>query len=207
MILDICLIAIVVVSFLFGKSKGFIRTLLSLINWFVPMIVAVIYSNDVAAFLTANTKIDEHLAEFIQNGMDKIIDNNSIKFIPESVIDGMVGSHKGQVANFLLIIISFFLIIIVINVACFLITRMFSTKHNNNFLGGTDSLFGAAFGLARGAILVCLILAIAIPLSTMINEDITIWFTAQLEDSIVSSYLYENNPLMKLIDFSVDASK
>ena len=207
MILDTCLIAIVVVSFLFGKSKGFIRTLLSLINWFVPMIVAVIYSNDVAAFLTANTKIDEHLAEFIQNGMDKIIDNNSIKFIPESVIDGMVGSHTGQAANFLLIMISFFLIIIVINIACFLITRMFSTKHNNNILGGTDSLLGAVFGLARGAILVCLILAIAIPLSTMINEDITIWFTAQLEDSIVSSYLYENNPLMKLIDFSVDASK
>lgn len=64
-IIDIIVILIILISVYFGYKKGFIKTVISLLSFFVAIALAVVFYKPIAVILTENTMIDDWIIENI----------------------------------------------------------------------------------------------------------------------------------------------
>ncbi len=87
--------------------------------------------------------------------------------------------------------------LIIVRLAYFAITLLFSKKHHDDdLIGMTDSVAGAVFGFISGIILV-LVAVIAIPaVADLFHLDS---LADMFESSRGATYLFNNNPLTKIV--------
>ena len=69
-------------------------------------------------------------------------------------------------------------------------------RKSKNLLGTVDSNIGLLFGTIKGAIIICLVLALMFPLTALFAPQHIHTLNEQLNNSYIAGYLYDINPLI-----------
>ena len=72
---------------------------------------------------------------------------------------------------------------------------LFSKKKRNGLIALSDSVLGMAFGAAKGALLICVLLAFFLPIANFFDSEKLL---VQLYESTYALKIYDNNPIFFL---------
>ena len=92
-VMDIIVIAIILISVYFGYKKGFVKSAISLLSFFVAIGLAVTFYKPLAVILTENTTIDDWIVESIVSSNNEI---NSEEKLDNMYISGDVMQETSQ---------------------------------------------------------------------------------------------------------------
>lgn len=208
---DMIIAVIFAFSVIQGFRYGFVQTFIHTIGWILAVILGFISYPHVIKFLKDKTnfydlihsRIEDKIGESTDLATSSLLENipNVIKEILLKAIDTTSDIISSSLANgisdIIFNIIGFLLIALVIKIFLFLITHLFSKKSNDGLVGWFDGFFGILAGGLKGAILIYILLALLVPLSSLISID---FIMEELNESAVGNYLYNNNLLFVLID-------
>lgn len=201
---DIVVIMMILISTILGAKKGFSLTVISFMQWFVCLILGVVFCDQVKALYMEHTVLDEHILAAMEEQFAETATGSSTYQAMPDLFSGRLGdvttavSHElaASVTGILLTIISFLTIVIGIKVVCFLLAHLFSKKHNDGVVGFFDGFMGFIFGAVRGLLLVFLFFTLLVPLLSLVLPDFSAAILTSLDQSVLSHYLYEENILL-----------
>lgn len=207
LILDIITGAILLVSAIFGARKGFTRTLVSFVSWFLCVVLGFVFLNKITEYICTQTSLDDFVNNAIISSVgESITESNAYQAIPDlfsSLVDDSISdiiyATSASLTGIIVSIISFLAVVIVIKLICFIILHLFSKKHNDGALGFFDGLCGFIFGLTRGVIIVLIFFAMLVPVLGLAFPDLSAKILGSMETSYVAKYLYHDNALLMII--------
>lgn len=184
--LDIVLGAIILISVIVGLWKGFFDSLLGVISTGLALVVGFTCARPanefIAKFIDLKTWIDGMLSKVIESP-DQIISlfgNDSLAL------------KRLELANFLAIVLSGVIMFIVVKIGIWLLAKLFDSVVEASTIGsGLNKLLGGIFGLARGAVIVIVIMLLA---SVLCGSGITIIsrpIQTAIDNSKVTHYVYK----------------
>jgi uncharacterized membrane protein required for colicin V production len=204
MILDIIIVAIILISAYVGKKTGFALTVINFTKWIAIIVLGIIFTRPIKAFLTDNTTMDEWLYKKLQETLLETSDFKYPEFFPENLTninESIAGNMANSVVGVFMTLMSFLIVLLFIGLIAIILSAIFSKKHNkDNIIGATDGFVGLAFGLLRGILIVCIILAVMIPATGFIMPDKLEAVNKALSDSYIAIILYDNNPLLLFLN-------
>ncbi len=208
MIFDIAIIVILILFVIHGFRKGFLFTLIHAVGWMVALAGSAVAVTHTKSFLKENGFIYDGLMRFFTDRFNEQGDmfTPAVSSMPselggilDSMIDGLSVTFAAGMADIAYSVILYILFFILIKFVMWLILRIFSRKYSDGFTGIVDGVFGAAAGLLCGAVFVLVILLLLIPASNIMSPELTSRFAAQMDSSVFTSYLYDNNILYDVI--------
>lgn len=207
MIMDCITCAIVLLTAILCARKGFALTIMSILQWFVCIVVGLLFCTKVKSFICSNTSIDDSLKSFFSEKFANSITNTSAFNAMPKLFDSWMKDASDYVASetasgvtsIILTIASFILIVIAIKLICWLITRLISKKHHDGVVGFVDGFFGFIFGAGLGIIYVLIIFAILVPVLGLLPSSVSGFITNSLDTSYFSGQLYDHNFLLELV--------
>ena len=210
MILDLFVIFIILLFMFLGFKNGFVRTLFNSFGWILAIILAMMFSKQFKNFLLNFTTIYDRLEakadKVISGVVDKYLNGGDYN-LPSVVEEGIDKVNDkvtiAVVQNFTeaaFAIFAFILLLIILKLIFFIITILLSKRFHRGFVGGFDGIFGSFLGLAQGAIVILVILAVITPASLLINPTWYNWVSNSLEESVFTAAIYDNNPFKVMVD-------
>lgn len=208
---DIVLVVILLISIIQGFRHGFVHTFIYTVGWVIALVLGFIGYPHVIKFLKERTdfydtihsaiikKISENTdlsTESLINDLPKMI-QDFIENALETATNAITLSIANSLSAILFNIITFLIIVIAIKIILLLLTRLFSKKSNHGLVGCCDGFFGLLAGGLKGIILIYLLLALLIPITSL--TDFAPFIMDELNKSTLGKYLYENNMLLMLI--------
>ena len=204
MILDIIILTIIILSAFIGKKKGFASTLINFFKWIAIIVLGLIFTKPVKEYLIVNTNMDEWLSENLQSSIMETANFNLPEFLPGNLSDineTMANSVATSVVSIFMTLISLLFVLLFVGIIAALLSAIFSKKHNkDNLIGTTDGFIGLVFGLLRGFLIVCIFLAIMIPIAGFILPDKLPAINDSLNNSYIALIIYDNNPLLLFLN-------
>ncbi|MGI6203801.1 MAG: CvpA family protein [Anaerovoracaceae bacterium] len=209
MVLDIIIAAIIVLAALYGLKKGFVFTLIHTCGTIGALALAYFATSPVMSFLKSNTGIYYAIKEnFASHFSDKLTTvTNSITVLPTNIqtyianfSDDMTDNLAKSFANVTFAILVYLAVFIIIKIILWLLLRLLSRDYNGGFRGFADGFFGFLFGALKGFVIVLILLALLVPVASVLNADFTQTLLTQLDNSTYAKTLYENNVLVLLLE-------
>ena len=204
MVLDIIIILIFVISALRGKAKGLGESVIRLGALVLSVWLGVKFMHPVASYLRMTT-----LDELLHEQLLRIAETESFNLadvLPRriSALVTVLGGDRELEVNWcvdsLMLVIAFVLIMTAVwIVASWLRRSLRRSREEGGFMGTVDAAAGLLFGAARGALIVCLLLALMLPFTGLFMPDKIPVIHENLDHSIIAGYLYDNNPIFSLI--------
>lgn len=206
MILDGIIGIIIIAEMTRGKIKGFADTLIRLILVGFAVVLGSLLTgnfNKLMAILHIDKLINARILTTIRVGK---VDFDVV--IPDAVknfINDLGSEHSTLVINRLTgatsSVISFSIIFLIVWIFTTWLRRKFAkARSHGTIIGTVDGLAGMVFGLAKGAIIVFIVLALMFPTAELFAPKLSNILIDQLNDSIFSLWLYDNNPLFAFMD-------
>ncbi len=224
---EIVIYGILAVSVLIGYHVGFLRVVYSLVAWILVLAFVTWATPYLTSFLEENTALKpsiqekcmdymENLAgERIEQGVEEYGENpqGSLKLLPESVLEGILGSASGAIggilqnsgiyeevsgvaAHFILQGISFFGAMLVAGLISHMILRLLNGVSNIPALKKGNKVLGAVAGGVKGLLIVWLILGvIAICAAWGISGQLL----ERIEGNWLLHILYQRNLLLEVV--------
>jgi uncharacterized membrane protein required for colicin V production len=209
MVLDIILLAVVVLTAIYGLRKGFVFTLIHTCGTVGALALAFVALSPVGTFLKNNTGMYTMIKETMTDRFSGKLNaaTTSIESVPSIISNkvttystDMVNTLATSFANVLFSILAFLLLFIVIKVILWLLLRLLSKDYNGGFRGFADGFFGCVFGILKGAIFVFIILALLVPVANFVAPSMTQTIVSQIDTSYFTKILYNNNVLLLLLE-------
>ena len=208
MVMDIIVILIFILSVFFSMHRGFTLTVINFVKCIAAILLAFLFSDNLRDFLLESTPVGPWFSEKVKTGViDSVTvswsDSDFYHMLPslfqnqaDKLTESLANDGAEKIAAVLLGIFSFFLIVLMVNLAAFLLSHLFSRKHTGGCIGFMDWLLGGVMGVAVGAVYVFLFLALILPITGVIvpnlADNISHWF----ESSYFAGDLYDNNLLL-----------
>lgn len=207
---DGIIVLIVIFTTIQGYRHGFVHTFIHTVGWILAVVLGFVWYPHVIKFLKEKTafydsvhgKITERIAENAENttdtamtGIPEVIRDLLDKAI-DSATNTIVASMSESLSNLIFNIIGFLVVAIAIKLALMLLTIMFSKEKNSGIIGGVDGIFGLLAGALKGVILIYILLALMVPITSLSGSAFLI---GQLDGSVLGSYLYDNNLILKMV--------
>lgn len=208
MIFDIALLILILIFAINGFRKGFVYTLITSVGWIAALTGAVFGVMYLSDFLKSHGILFDRLTEIFRVRFSAETDTltpavssmpGPIGEVLDSMIDGVSDTVASGFAGVCYTVLLFAAFFIVLKLILWLILRIFSKKYNDGFSGFFDGIFGAIFGIVKCAIFICVLLLIMMPVANMISPDLTEQFAQQMDESILTKLIYDNNPVSILI--------
>lgn len=99
-IIDIIVLLIIAISVFFGYKKGFVKTVISLLSFFIAIGVSLMFYKPFAIILTENTTIDDWIIEHVTSNYEeksKELESGDAIFVNNSTFDEMQnGTNKSD---------------------------------------------------------------------------------------------------------------
>ncbi len=114
----------------------------------------------------------------------------------DSATSAIALSMSDSLTNLIFNIIGFLVVAIAIKLILMTITILFSKEKNGGFIGGADGFFGLFAGALKGIILIYILLALMVPVTSLSGSSFLI---GQLDGSVLGSYLYDNNLILGMV--------
>ena len=221
MALDICLGIIFLLSVVAGYRKGFTESFLHTVGWILALILGFVWTPTVVSFLRHNTGLEETLRTVLTERLSGLLPSATdtgalstsssgpmlssegiLKGIPDILSDyfsdasSVIGTNMIEnLISIILSIVALLLIILLIKLVFFVIISLFSKKKRKGIIGFSDGALGFLFGGIRGALFICILLALILPLTNVTNSE---FLLQQLESSTYAIQIYNNNPIFFL---------
>ena len=213
-ILLLVLISIIAAFTIIGFNKGFLRTLVSMSAIIIGIIFVSLFGSAVTRWVDTNTSLRTTVREaayekLSARAMEEYAESSqeqkeavSGEFVPESVLnaveateetvkkaaEGYVSALADKVADNAVSAAGFLLTLALAFVVTRIILLISKVVSRIPIVGGINRLFGGVLGLARGAIIVCLIfLLITMFQYTSIGESLM----RAIVNNKVLSFMYE----------------
>ena len=172
----ICIIAWNVVR---GYTRGVLRMVYSLAAWIVML----------AASTMAAPYVRDHILS--QTGIEPVILNGIEKQ------SGAYDTISAQLTNAIMTGLSFFIVFFLLGIVAYIVRHIIRKIERVPVIGTVNRIAGFAVGFIKGMVIVWLLLALT---SLFAASEIGQTMTAYINDSMMLKYLYENNPVIKLIE-------
>ena len=180
LVFDLAIAAILVLYFLWGFFKGFVKPLTALISWGVIILVFYFGGSFIGDFLIGKTGIEPFILNILQNFMDAQAASSIMKYI---------GLGLAAICIFIVVKLITFIINIII--------KRSIKAHRKTAL---DIVFGGLLNIIKGALWVCIILAILIPIAQKFNiQEVT----NMINGSTVTKYIVQYNPITMLVNLII----
>ena len=211
MILDIIVVAILVIAAITGFHKGFVYSIIHLAGWAVSLLAAFFLTPVVKPVLQEHTGFYDWLHEGFSTRFSTLSNASSasegslphtISSIVSDSANSLTSSLSSTFADLVLTILTFFLLLFVLKLILWILLRIMAKNYNRR-INGVDGFFGIIIGIVRGLIYVCIFMAALIPFMNLMPPDFTTSMTASLSGSHLAGWLYENNPLLMLLQFAL----
>ncbi len=195
MIFDLLIILFLLVSIFDGRRRGFVLSFVNFSSFLLPLILGFVFTGAVSEIIKDNTSLYELLLDMVGNSLGNSFDTNGFyNVVPDFLKEGLENSIE-LIASFILTVISFIIIVLITLLILSIFKRTFSKKYKKENTGKFDSLLGVIFGTFTGALIVLIILAVAIPIVSILSESWSNTLMAHMDSSFFTSYIYHNNPL------------
>ncbi len=121
-------------------------------------------------------------------------------FFKDSILAQVDSLNIGEMPEPIPTIFVYIIFILLVSIVrCILKLLLISILHRNSF-GSFDRIFGAIFGLAKGMLLVLLILLIVPPISILAGNEFFTSILTLIEESVIAQYLVEQNLFMIIFE-------
>ena len=202
-ILDILVIGIIALFIFLGYKQGLVKVAISILSFFIAIVVALIIYKPITNVIINNTSIDDNIKNaIIQKITPEGIDKNQQVIIEDELTSKIIGGANNtieEIANTFskkLIETTVLLIIyIAIKITLKFISALSNLITNLPILKQINKLGGIVYGLFKGVIIVYVILAIVYLVSPLIKQDIT----KEINNTLITKQIYNNNIILNFI--------
>lgn len=208
MVLDIVLAAIVLASMIFGFRRGFVYTFTHTLGWLGALIAGFFLAPFVRDYMQGNTGMYDSILQAVRQRFEQSTNSvdNAVDSFPALISRGIQTAAEDasnalavNLADLIMIILCFAMVLVTVKVIFFLLTRFLSKKENRGFIGFFDGFLGFIAGTLKGIIIVMVILALLLPTVNLIAPDQTDTVLTALDNSRISRMLYDSNFIVLLI--------
>ena len=221
-LIDVIVIAVILISTFVGYKRGFVKTVLSFLSFFIAIGVSLAFYKPLAVILTEKTTIDEWVIEKIETVKEVSGDkaeevalakteneqNNPMSVIedlPSAVIEKLdVNSIKNnirheialKVSELIMKLLSLIIIYLVVKVTLIVAGLLLGGLMKLPILKQLNEILGMSFGVALGFIEIYVVFAIFTFISSI--TDISFIIDA-IKSSAFASMMFENNLIIRLL--------
>jgi uncharacterized membrane protein required for colicin V production len=209
--LDILILIIIILSMARGYRNGLVRTVLRAFGWLLSIVAAAVAYPYATDWLSENTKVYDNIRLSLEERFSAHASARAgviMEDIPRAIakiVDDLVStfavSAADGVASVCFNISVYLSLAIAIKLLSFLLTFLFSKRsRGRGIIGGIDGILGLVFGAVRGMLIIFVLLALVLPVSLLIGESANAAVSNALFSSMVAGELYDNNPLLLLVN-------
>ncbi|MFC2661893.1 MAG: CvpA family protein [Eubacterium sp.] len=201
MILDITAIIIIVIAVLRHAFKGFVVSVVHLIQWIAIAILSLLYSDNLKQYLVDHTSIDSGLEAFFKNLLLKRFQESGgtlslpdfMKNAADTAANTTAEYAASVITGIVMSILALLLIYIGVRIIGSIVIMLFSRSHHGGVIGALDGILGGIAGLILGILYVCILLSLLKLTLPLLAADTQTWLQTQLNASLLASTLYQHN--------------
>ena len=180
LVFDLAIAAILVLYFLWGLFKGFAKPLTAIISWAVIILLVYFGGNFLGDLIIGRTGLEPKVLELLQNFVD--------------------AQQALAIVKYVGIAIAAVCIFIVVKLITFIINIIIKRARRAHRKSALDRIFGGLLNLVKGALWVCIILAILAPLAEILGIA---EISNMISGSTVTKYIVQYNPITLLFNVLV----
>jgi uncharacterized membrane protein required for colicin V production len=199
---DIFIALLILWAMVNGYTRGFVRTFLHAIGWVLSIVLAFVWSPKVQEWLLNNTKTYNNIKEVLEKKFsDSLPDaNQTFAQMPQALnkgIEGFTGNLSDAMAtrgaDILFSVLSFVLVVLAVKLVLYILVSLLSKKNRGGITGALDGILGVVAGGVTGLLMVYVMLALLIPVSSLAGPQLSQILSAVINDSWLTKELYYNN--------------
>lgn len=197
LIVVICIIA-------WNAVRGYTRGLLRIVYSLVACILMLTASSMAAPYVRDNILSQTGIESVIYSNIEKQIAVQGQKatgdFDMANILlqqSGAYDSVSMQLTNAIMTGISFFIVIFLLGIVEYFVRRLIRKIERVPVISTVNRVAGLGVGFIKGIVIVWLLLAL---ISLLATSEAGQTMTVYINDSLMLKYLYENNPIIKLIE-------
>lgn len=180
---DLAIAAILLLYFLFGLAKGFVKPITCIISWGIIILAFYFAANPLNNLLTSE-----------QVGLDSILSGALGNVISDTAL-------VDKIVKYLILAIIGVALIIVVKLIFAIINLITKRMRRAYRKSGLDRFMGGLLNLVKGALVVCVLMAIIAPLSELLAAQFNFPdLKTMIDNSYVTKYIVEYNPITMLIN-------
>lgn len=190
-IIDIVLIAILLLSAFLGYKKGLVKLGAGLFAGIIAIIATIIIYKPVSGVIIKHTPIDDKIKEAIVQNTTNFIDEKSQ--VPEAMTNQvkseMLPEEAGNISKSIVYAITSLVLFVVVKIALSIVISLMDFVANLPILKQFNEAGGIAYGVIRGALIVCVCVLLMGVYTKMKPESA---LNDKIESSVLTKMLYEN---------------
>ena len=197
LIVVICIIA-------WNAVRGYTRGLLRIVYSLAACILMLTASSMAAPYVRDNILSQTGIESVIYSNIEKQIAVQGQKatgdFDMANILlqqSGAYDSISTQLTNAIMTGLSFFIVIFLLGIVEFFVRRLIRKIERVPVRSTVNRVAGFGVGFIKGIVIVWLLLAL---ISLLATSEAGQTMTVYINDSLMLKYLYENNPVIKLIE-------
>lgn len=197
LIVVICIIA-------WNAVRGYTRGLLRIVYSLAACILMLTASSMVAPYVRDNILSQTGIESVIYSNIEKQIAVQGQKatgdFDMANILlqqSGAYDSISTQLTNAIMTGLSFFIVIFLLGIVEYFVRRLIRKIERVPVISTVNRVAGFGVGFIKGIVIVWLLLAL---ISLLATSEAGQTMTVYINDSLMLKYLYENNPIIKLIE-------
>lgn len=197
LIVVICIIA-------WNAVRGYTRGLLRIVYSLAACILMLTASSMAAPYVRDNILSQTGIESVIYSNIEKQIAVQGQKatgdFDMANILlqqSGAYDSISTQLTNAIMTGLSFFIVIFLLGIVEYFVRRLIRKIERVPVISTVNRVAGFGVGFIKGIVIVWLLLAL---ISLLATSEAGQTMTLYINDSLMLKYLYENNPIIKLIE-------
>ena len=197
LIVVICIIA-------WNAVRGYTRGLLRIVYSLAACILMLTASSMAAPYVRDNILSQTGIESVIYSNIEKQIAVQGQKatgdFDMANILlqqSGAYDSISTQLTNAIMTGLSFFIVIFLLGIVEYFVRRLIRKIERVPVISTVNRVAGFGVGFIKGIVIVWLLLAL---ISLLVTSEAGQAMTVYINDSMMLKYLYENNPIIKLIE-------
>ena len=197
LIVVICIIA-------WNAVRGYTRGLLRIVYSLAACILMLTASSMAAPYVRDNILSQTGIESVIYSNIEKQIAVQGQKatgdFDMANILlqqSGAYDSISTQLTNAIMTGLSFFIVIFLLGIVEYFVRRLIRKIERVPVISTVNRVAGFGLGFIKGIVIVWLLLAL---ISLLVTSEAGQAMTVYINDSLMLKYLYENNPVIKLIE-------
>ncbi|AFS79711.1 putative colicin V production protein [Gottschalkia acidurici 9a] len=180
--LDIIVIVVLALYGISGWRRGLILSIFGIVGYILSAVIAKIYSPDLTNYIINNTNIANIISQYTNKGA---VANPATNIISDMAVKSFLS------------IVTFMVIFFITSLIISRIGRLINKVASLPILDGINSFGGMAFGLCKGLIITFIILAF-VTFAIEIGNDNNL--NESIAKTVVVKFMYDNNPIVRLIE-------
>ena len=197
LIVVICIIAWNAVR---GYTRGLLRVVYSLAACILMLTVSTMAAPYVRDNILSQTGIESVICSNIEKQIAVQGQKTTGDFDMANILlqkSGAYDSISVQLTNAIMTGLSFFIVIFLLGIVEYFVRRLIRKIERVPVISTVNRVAGFGVGFIKGIVIVWLLLAL---ISLLATSEAGQTMTLYINDSLMLKYLYENNPVIKLIE-------